>query len=71
MNSVTSSRLLCVSCAAKRAVSSSASSGRAVSLSAGDVVWPTLMHLLSYGVIMIPLGWWLAHRMPGDFPEIP
>ena len=29
---------------------------------AGDVVWPTLMHLLSYGVIMIPLGWWLAHR---------
>jgi len=30
---------------------------------AGDVVWPTLMHLLSYGIIMIPLGWWLAHRM--------
>jgi len=30
---------------------------------AGDVVWPTLMHLLSYGVIMIPLGWWLAHRI--------
>ncbi|HUH22556.1 MAG TPA: MATE family efflux transporter, partial [Brevundimonas sp.] len=28
---------------------------------AGDVVWPTLMHLLSYGLIMIPLGWWLAH----------
>ena len=21
------------------------------------------MHLLSYGIIMIPLGWWLAHRM--------
>ncbi|MNJ24402.1 Multidrug resistance protein NorM [compost metagenome] len=30
---------------------------------AGDVVWPTLMHLLSYGLIMIPLGWFLAHRM--------
>ncbi|MFC5373794.1 MATE family efflux transporter [Brevundimonas faecalis] len=33
---------------------------------AGDVVWPTLMHLLSYGIIMIPLGWWLAHRMGVD-----
>lgn len=33
---------------------------------AGDVVWPTLMHLLSYGFIMIPLGWWLAHRMGVD-----
>jgi MATE family multidrug resistance protein len=33
---------------------------------AGDVVWPTLMHLLSYGVIMIPLGWWLAHRIGVD-----
>jgi MATE family multidrug resistance protein len=32
----------------------------------GDVVWPTLMHLLSYGVIMIPLGWWLAHRIGVD-----
>lgn len=32
----------------------------------GDVVWPTLMHLLSYGVIMIPLGWWLAHRVGVD-----
>jgi multidrug resistance protein, MATE family len=30
---------------------------------AGDVVWPTLMHILSYGVVMIPLGWWLAHRI--------
>ncbi|MGO4411105.1 MULTISPECIES: MATE family efflux transporter [unclassified Brevundimonas] len=30
---------------------------------AGDVVWPTLMHLLSYGIVMIPLGWWLAHRI--------
>ena len=33
---------------------------------AGDVVWPTLMQLLSYGVIMIPLGWWLAHRIGVD-----
>ncbi len=33
---------------------------------AGDVVWPTLMHLLSYGVIMIPLGWFLAHRLGVD-----
>lgn len=33
---------------------------------AGDAVWPTLMHLLSYGVIMIPLGWWLAHRIGVD-----
>lgn len=33
---------------------------------AGDVVWPTLMHFFSYGVIMIPLGWWLAHRIGVD-----
>ena len=33
---------------------------------AGDVVWPTLMHLLSYGIIMIPLGWFLAHRIGVD-----
>ncbi|SJM64524.1 Multi antimicrobial extrusion protein (Na(+)/drug antiporter), MATE family of MDR efflux pumps [Brevundimonas diminuta 3F5N] len=33
---------------------------------AGDVIWPTLMHLLSYGLIMIPLGWFLAHRMGVD-----
>lgn len=33
---------------------------------AGDVVWPTLMHLFSYGAVMIPLGWWLAHRMGVD-----
>ena len=33
---------------------------------AGDVVWPTLMHLLSYGLIMIPLGWFLAHRIGVD-----
>jgi len=33
---------------------------------AGDVVWPSLMHLLSYGIIMIPLGWFLAHRIGVD-----
>ncbi|MCC4293271.1 MATE family efflux transporter [Brevundimonas aurantiaca] len=30
---------------------------------AGDVVWPTLMHIFSYGIVMIPMGWWLAHRI--------
>ncbi|GAW40219.1 Multidrug resistance protein NorM [Brevundimonas sp. SH203] len=33
---------------------------------AGDVVWPTLMHIFSYAIIMIPLGWWLAHRIGVD-----
>lgn len=33
---------------------------------AGDVVWPTLMHLFSYGLVMIPLGWFLAHRIGVD-----
>ncbi|AYG96378.1 MATE family efflux transporter [Brevundimonas naejangsanensis] len=33
---------------------------------AGDVVWPTLMHLFSYGLVMIPLGWVLAHRIGVD-----
>jgi MATE family multidrug resistance protein len=33
---------------------------------AGDVIWPTLMHLVSYGIIMIPLGWFLAHRIGVD-----
>jgi len=27
----------------------------------GDVWLPTALHLVSYGLIMIPLGWWLAH----------
>ncbi len=27
----------------------------------GDVWLPTALHLVSYGVIMMPLGWWLAH----------
>jgi MATE family multidrug resistance protein len=30
---------------------------------AGDVWWPTIMHVFSYGVVMIPLGWILAHAM--------
>lgn len=28
---------------------------------AGDVWWPTSMHIFSYGAVMIPLGWFLAH----------
>lgn len=27
---------------------------------AGDVAMPTVMHFISYGVVMIPLGWYLA-----------
>jgi MATE family multidrug resistance protein len=35
----------------------------AQALRAADDVWiPTAFHLTSYGVIMLPLGWWLAHR---------
>jgi MATE family multidrug resistance protein len=30
---------------------------------AGDVWWPTAMHLLSYGLIMTPLGWILSHHL--------
>lgn len=30
---------------------------------AGDVWWPTIMHVAAYGGIMMPLGWWLAHRL--------
>ena len=33
---------------------------------AGDVWWPTIMHFLSYGAIMMPLGWFLAHRIGVD-----
>ena len=33
---------------------------------AGDVLWPTLMHIFAYGFVMIPLGWWLAHRIGVD-----
>ncbi|MDO1558493.1 MATE family efflux transporter [Brevundimonas sp. 2R-24] len=28
---------------------------------AADVWWPTVMHIVSYGVVMLPLGWFLAH----------
>ena len=33
---------------------------------AGDVWWPTIMHFVSYTAIMMPLGWWLAHRIGVD-----
>jgi MATE family multidrug resistance protein len=33
---------------------------------AGDVWWPTIMHFLSYGAIMMPLGWFLAQHMGVD-----
>ena len=33
---------------------------------AGDVWWPTIMHFVAYGGIMMPLGWLLAHRMGVD-----
>ncbi len=28
---------------------------------AGDVWWPTIMHFVSYGLVMIPAGWVFAH----------
>ncbi|CAN5121166.1 MATE family efflux transporter [soil metagenome] len=37
----------------------SASANRA----AGDVWWPTIMHFGAYTLVMMPLGWWLAHRV--------
>jgi multidrug resistance protein, MATE family len=33
---------------------------------AGDVWWPTLMHVVAYGAVMTPLGWVLAHSMGVD-----
>jgi MATE family multidrug resistance protein len=33
---------------------------------AGDVWWPTIMHFVAYGGIMMPLGWFLAHRIGVD-----
>ena len=30
---------------------------------AGDVAMPTVMHFISYGLVMIPLGWYLAQSM--------
>lgn len=37
----------------------SASANRA----AGDVWWPTIMHFGAYTLVMMPLGWWLAHEL--------
>ena len=34
-----------------------------VNRAAGDVWWPTILHFVAYGGVMIPLGWWLAHRI--------
>ncbi|GAA0620253.1 MATE family efflux transporter [Brevundimonas kwangchunensis] len=33
---------------------------------AGDVWWPSIMHFVSYVLIMMPIGWVLAHRMGVD-----
>jgi len=33
---------------------------------AGDVWWPTILHFVAYAVIMMPLGWGLAHRFGVD-----
>lgn len=33
---------------------------------AGDVLWPTIIHFAAYGGVMMPLGWWLAHRVGID-----
>jgi len=33
---------------------------------AGDVWWPTIMHFVSYSLIMMPLGWWWAHEIGVD-----
>lgn len=33
---------------------------------AGDVWWPTILHFVAYGGIMMPLGWFLAHRIGVD-----
>ena len=31
--------------------------------SAADVWWPTVMHVFSYGAVMMPLAWLLAHPL--------
>ncbi len=36
----------------------------------GDIWWPTGMHTLSYLVIMLPLGWWLAVARGGGLDGI-
>lgn len=28
---------------------------------AGDVWWPTVLHVIAYGAVMTPLGWWWGH----------
>lgn len=33
---------------------------------AGDVWWPSIMHFVSYVLIMMPVGWVLAHQMGVD-----
>ena len=33
---------------------------------AGDVAMPTVMHFISYGLVMIPLGWYLAKSLGVD-----
>src|SRR5690606_15504899 len=33
---------------------------------AGDVWWPTIMHFAAYSLIMMPLGWFLAHEIGVD-----
>lgn len=33
---------------------------------AGDIWWPTIMHITAYGAIMMPLGWVLAHQIGVD-----
>ena len=29
----------------------------------GDVLMPTITHVISYALVMVPLAWWLAIRM--------
>ena len=36
----------------------------------GDTWVPTALHLFSYWVVMVPLGWWLAIRMEGGVTGI-
>ncbi len=38
----------------------------AANRAAGDVWWPTIMHFAAYSLVMMPLGWWLAHSIGVD-----
>ena len=38
----------------------------AANRAAGDVWWPTIMHFAAYTLVMMPLGWWLAHAIGVD-----